>query len=217
MLQQLAEADELEVVRQVQEFYGDFLAINPNLFELDIHSSLRLCLPPQDRAAKDAIFKRTVDGITAVLLALKKKPVIRFQNSSHLARQVATQLTEVVSDSLFDFRQPSSAPVLLLLDRREDPVTPLLSQWTYQAQVHELLGIQHNRVNMENAPGITKDLAQVVLSITQDDFFCKHMHSNFGDLGLAVKAMLDEYQVLQSTHSHCIIPHTLTPSCTRRP
>lgn len=24
------------------------------------------------------------------------------------------------------------APVLLILDRRDDPVTPLLSQWTYQ-------------------------------------------------------------------------------------
>lgn len=30
---------------------------------------------------------------------------------------------------------PSS--VQLVLDRREDPVTPLLSQWTYQAMVHE--------------------------------------------------------------------------------
>jgi len=26
----------------------------------------------------------------------------------------------------------SSKSVLLLLERREDPVTPLLSQWTYQ-------------------------------------------------------------------------------------
>jgi hypothetical protein len=42
--------------------------------------------------------------------------------------------------------------------RREDPVTPLLSQWTYQAMVHELLGINNNRVSLAGTPGITKDL-----------------------------------------------------------
>jgi vacuolar protein sorting-associated protein 45 len=37
-------------------------------------------------------------------------------------------------------------------------VTPLLSQWTYQAMVHELLGISNNRVSLAGTPGITKDL-----------------------------------------------------------
>jgi len=45
-----------------------------------------------------------------------------------------------------------------ILLRREDPVTPLLSQWTYQAMVHELLGINNNRVSLAGMPGISKDL-----------------------------------------------------------
>lgn len=32
---------------------------------------------------------------------------------------------------MFDFGSRSS-PVVLLLDRNDDPVTPLLTQWTYQ-------------------------------------------------------------------------------------
>lgn len=32
---------------------------------------------------------------------------------------------------VFDFGSRSS-PVVLLLDRNDDPVTPLLTQWTYQ-------------------------------------------------------------------------------------
>lgn len=43
-------------------------------------------------------------------------------------------------------------PLLLILDRRNDPVTPLLSQWTYQAMVHELLGIQNGRVDLSQSP-----------------------------------------------------------------
>lgn len=33
---------------------------------------------------------------------------------------------------LFDFRRTEISPLLLVIDRRDDPVTPLLNQWTYQ-------------------------------------------------------------------------------------
>lgn len=85
-------------------------------------------------------------------------------------------------------------PILLILDRRDDPITPLLTQWTYQAMVHELLGLNYNRVVLKSVPGIKKDLEEVVLSCTQDHFFANNRYANFGDLGTAVKELLDEYQ-----------------------
>ncbi len=39
--------------------------------------------------------------------------------------------------------------------------------------VHELLGIQNNRVSLEGVPGIGKDMREVVLSALQDDFYAK--------------------------------------------
>lgn len=53
--------------------------------------------------------------------------------------------------------------LLLILNRRDDPVTPLLLQWTYQAMVHELLGIHNNRVDLSEVPGIRKELKVYVL------------------------------------------------------
>lgn len=50
-----------------------------------------------------------------------------------------------------------------MLSRRDDPASPLLSQWTYQAMVHELLGLANNRVQLKGAPNITKDLEEVRL------------------------------------------------------
>jgi hypothetical protein len=44
------------------------------------------------------------------------------------------------------------------LYRRNDPVTPLLSQWTYQAMVHGMIGIQNGRVDLSNVPDIKKEL-----------------------------------------------------------
>lgn len=38
---------------------------------------------------------------------------------------------------------------MLILDRKDDPVTPLLTQWTYQAMIHELIGINDNKLKLK--------------------------------------------------------------------
>jgi vacuolar protein sorting-associated protein 45 len=185
LLNRLARGDEHEVVRQVQEYYSEFLAINEDFFHLGLEHSL--ILGPG--------MERNTQGILSFLLAMKRRPSqIRYQSASDYSRRVAESiLTAIEADDVFDFRR-SDGPLLLILDRRDDPVTPLLTQWTYQAMVHELLGIHNNRVVLRGAPGIRKDLEEVVISSTQDQFFAKHRYSNFGDLGTAVKSLLDEYQ-----------------------
>ena len=59
---------------------------------------------------------------------------------------------------LFEFRRPDVPPLLIILDRRDDPVTPLLMQWNYQAMVHEVLTLTNNRVDLRNVPGVRDDL-----------------------------------------------------------
>ena len=118
-----------------------------------------------------------MQGITAVLLSLKKKPVIRYESMSPMAKKLGVEiqvclnivcLNHILSvpqhriqseASLFDFRLTQVPPLLLILDRRNDPVTPLLSQWTYQAMVHELIGIHNGRVNLSLVPDIRPELA----------------------------------------------------------
>lgn len=94
-----------------------------------------------------------MQGIAAVLLSLKKIPAIRYQGSSDLVRRLAekigvctyliiilfsyinifTYFFLILQDliykesSLFDFRSDNQS-ILLILDRREDPFTPLLTQ-----------------------------------------------------------------------------------------
>lgn len=67
-------------------------------------------------------------------------------------------LTSSEERELFDYgaRAGEAPPLVLLLDRRDDPVTPLLSQWTFQAMVHELIGIESNRVDLKDAPGVRR-------------------------------------------------------------
>ena len=93
------------------------------------------------------------------------------------------------SDKIFATRQKA---LLLVLDRKDDPVTPLLTQWHYQAMVHQFLGIQLNRVDLAKVPNLKLDEKEVVLAQAEDDFFRQHMFDNYGDLGGAVqKQMMD--------------------------
>ena len=195
-LERLAEADDHEVVKVVHEYFADYIVINPDLMSLDLgFPRQRLWSHSPDLWNTDAL-QRTTEGVLALLLSLKKNPLIRYQKTSLMAKKLATevryQLTQ--EEQLFDFRKTDTPPILLILDRRDDPITPLLTQWTYQAMVHELLGIFKGRVDLSAVPDIRPELKEIVLSQDQDPFFKKNMYQNFGDLGGNIKEYVEQYQ-----------------------
>lgn len=81
--------------------------------------------------------------------------------------------------------------MLLIVDRKEDPVTPLLNQWTYQAMIHELLEINNNRVDLKHIPNLSEEMKEVVLSCMDDQFFKEIMYKNFGDVAEAIHTLVD--------------------------
>uniref|UniRef100_A0A2K5JL22 Vacuolar protein sorting-associated protein 45 n=1 Tax=Colobus angolensis palliatus TaxID=336983 RepID=A0A2K5JL22_COLAP len=95
---------------------------------------------------------------------------------------------------LFEFRRTEVPPLLLILDRCDDAITPLLNQWTYQAMVHELLGINNNRIDLSRVPGISKDLREVVLSAENDEFYANNMYLNFAEIGSNIKNLMEDFQ-----------------------
>ncbi|KAM4880372.1 vacuolar protein sorting-associated protein 45 isoform 2-T2 [Sylvia borin] len=163
----LAEADEQEVVAEVQ-----------------------------GRSWDPAQLTRTTQGLTALLLSLKKCPMIRYQLSSEPAKRLAECVKQVITKEyeLFDFRRTEVPPLLLILDRSDDAITPLLNQWTYQAMVHELLGINNNRIDLSRVPGISKDLREVVLSAENDEFYANNMYLNFAEIGTNIKNLMEDFQ-----------------------
>ncbi|KAH7003915.1 glucose inhibited division protein A-domain-containing protein [Fusarium venenatum] len=195
-LERLAEADDHEVVKLVQEHFADYTVINPDLFSFGFSlPQQRIWAGSPDTWNPDSL-QRCSEGLVAVLLSLKKKPLIRYQKTSPLAKKLATEVRYLMTqeDSLFDFRKVDTPPILLVLDRREDPVTPLLTQWTYQAMVHHLLGIQNGRVDLSDVPDISPEQKEIVLSQDQDPFFKKNMFLNFGDLGGNIKEYVGQFQ-----------------------
>ena len=195
-LERLAEADDHEVVKAVQEYFADYIVVNTDLMSLNLgFPKQRLWSHSPDIWNTDAL-QRTTEGVIALLLSLKKNPLIRYEKNSLIAKKLATEVRYQITqeEQLFDFRKTDTPPILLIVDRRDDPITPLLSQWTYQAQVHELLGIYNGRVDLSSVPEIRPELKEIVLSADQDPFFKKNMFQNFGDLGGNIKEYVEQYQ-----------------------
>ena len=195
-LERLAEADNNEVVKSIQEHFADYIIVNPDLLTLDLgFPRQRLWSNNADIWNPDSL-QRCTEGMTALLLSLKKKPMIRYEKNSLMAKKLATEIRYQITqeEQLFDFRKTDTPPILLLIDRRDDPITPLLTQWTYQAMVHELLGIHNGKVDLSDVPDVRPELKEIVLSQDQDPFFKKNMYLNFGDLGGNIKDYVEQYQ-----------------------
>ncbi|GLB38409.1 putative STXBP unc-18 SEC1 family protein [Lyophyllum shimeji] len=203
-IERLAEVDEYEVVKEVQEYFADYAPLLPCLFSLNhIPTSAKPLYGSTPNSWDSKALELSVQGITAVLLSLKKKPVIRYERMSGMAKKLAVEVQHRIrtESSLFDFRLTQVPPLLLILDRRNDPVTPLLSQWTYQAMVHELIGIQNGRVSLSSVPDISPELSEVLLTTGTDPFFQAHYLATFGDLGSALKDYVQSYQTRSMAHS----------------
>jgi vacuolar protein sorting-associated protein 45 len=165
MIQTIADADDYGLVRQIQEYYADVIPIDSTLFSLN---SQRLLTSTVGRSAS---------AVLSVFLSLKMRPKeIRFTLCSPSTRALASEIAgRLASDDIHDFPLNDNSPVLIILDRKSDPVTPLLSQWTYQAMVHELLGLNNGRVMLPDVPD-----GEVTMSGRDDAFFEENKYQNFG-------------------------------------
>lgn len=131
------------------------------------------------------------DGLHSALMSLRAHaPAIRYDEGSQLCQLLAQELDQRLEGTT---AQTSKATTVLILDRREDPVTPLLNQWTYQAMIHEILGINKNRVDLSMVAGLSEEMKEIVLSCHDDEFFRNVMFANFGEVADAIHELVQKF------------------------
>lgn len=190
----IADVDENELIKDVQEAYADYLALNSHTFSMNV----KYCYQNGTYWNPNS-FVRISQGLISLLLSLSRSPLIRYQANSVLAERLAEDVRRTIAkeSGLFDplFKGLNdSQPILLVLDRKFDPITPLLNQWTYQAMLHEQLTIVNNRVNLSLIPGTDKNLREVVLSKDQDEFYEKNQYLNYGEICSNIKNLMEDFQ-----------------------
>jgi vacuolar protein sorting-associated protein 45 len=76
------------VVKNIAEVYCDFFAVNPELFTFDCGSCLGRTLETWNGIA----LQRCLDGLLSLCLALRKRPLIRFDRHSSMTQELALKL-----------------------------------------------------------------------------------------------------------------------------
>lgn len=89
----LAEADEHEVVKEIQEFFADYLPVNSDLFSLNIVTPPSRIWADNPATWDQQGLDQHVKGLLALLLSLKKRPVIRYERMSTLAKKLGEELS----------------------------------------------------------------------------------------------------------------------------
>src|SRR5947207_3663403 len=91
-LERMAEADDHEVVKVVQEFYADYLAITKDLFSLSYGREIPSSFGTDRDSWNADAFEKATEGVLAVLLSLKKRPLIRYEKNSAMAKKLGTEI-----------------------------------------------------------------------------------------------------------------------------
>jgi len=199
-LKELAESDVNEVVQTVQEIFADYNPYSAHLYTIPVNK-----LNPFQIVESD--LRRCSEGLMALLLSLRKYPsCIRYSKTSGNCHRLAERLSSCVSRERELFSQAGKNDVtLVLLDRRDDVITPLLCQWTYEAMLHEILTINNNCIDLTGIEGVPKELTKVMLSTEQDDFYANNMYLNFGEIGSNIKELVENFtrqkQITQKVES----------------
>lgn len=164
-VQFLSQSDKHRMIKQIQIFFCDVFVSCSKLFNLN---------------TKKCSEERIVSALESIMLSTKRKYAIRYCNNSGSAKNIANKLSDKIrtSGDLFHFGATEPRSLLLILDRRNDPITPIIKSWTYGAMINELL-------------------PDIKLITSQDEFYETNIWNNYGELCGNVKKLVDQYQSLQ--------------------
>jgi len=208
-LEDLAQAalstESVHLVQKIFDQYSNFVALEDQLFILRHQNRDQICYYNLNRSnitetEMHAAVDHIVDGLFAFLVTLGMIPFIRAQRGG-IAEFVADKLDKKIRDNLRDSRNSLfqqemgqltfNRPVILLLDRNFDLMTPLSHSWTYQALINDVLetGLNQVAINVEGKKKQFYDLVQM------DEFWWKYRFSPaLPDVAEAVNTELEECQ-----------------------
>lgn len=196
IIRKFAECDENDLIKNMQRLYCNYHAINPELFHSNsgrIISLLNKSIDQwssSDRASLDLM----EESILSALCSIRKIPTIRYLKNSELSVYLADRLSAKFKklNMTFPSEFEKQRTTLLIIERKEDPFTPLMFHWSYQSMLHEIIGIDSNKIKLKGK--------EYNLNLQHDDFYAKNLFSNYGEVANNLKAKIEELSSKKKQH-----------------
>lgn len=196
LIRRLAECDEKDLIRHLQRLYCNYHAINPELFHSDSPRVTPLLKKSVDQWTPNdmKILDSMEESLFSALCSIRQIPTIRYMSTSnlasHLGDRLSTRFRKLAMSHSNDFKKKRT--MLLIIERKEDPFTPLMFHWTYQAMLHELIGISANKISLKGK--------EYNLNLQHDDFYEENLFSNYGEVAGNLKTRIDKLSDKKKQH-----------------
>lgn len=162
----------------MKEIQIDYHVTDPDTYSLNLPFIGDLLGGEEDFRPSDKDFlKKTEDSLFSLCLALRRLPHITHNSSSRLSHKIADNLYAKLEREYIQNHKdylPDNLE-LVIFERRDDPITPLIYNWSYMSLVNEFIGIKSNTVHLSSKP-------QIFSRETDDFFLDKNWSSNYGEL-----------------------------------
>lgn len=197
LLMKLKNSPAIGRVASFKEVNLELACIESNAFVLDApHALPALFAPdeaPSQTEAKLQEQHRLANMLATLCAQLGERPHIR-----HCNRPVATSVSRILHDKLEEMSRPgffgpgttfpsrvqsdAERPLLLVLDRSFDALSPLLHEFTYQAMVHDLLPLEGERYRHHYVGSQDQQLSKEVLLNDTDPLWTRLRALHIADL-----------------------------------
>lgn len=184
LAQSALSSDSAHLISKIYDQYSNFVSLEDQLFILRHQNRDQICYYNLNRNnvtedEMNSAVDHIVDGLFSFLVTLGMIPFIRSQRGG-IAEFVGDKLDKKIRDNLRDSRNSLfqqemgqltfNRPVILLIDRNFDLMTPLSHAWTYQALINDVLETGLNQVAIK-IEGKKKQFYDLV---SKDDFWMKY-------------------------------------------
>ena len=188
-------------ISRVIDRYCSFVSLSPSMYSLNMRSTYLQLHQGSDKEVEARVEQIAQGIVSLVLTGVEQIPVIRAppnEAAGMVAQLVNDKLAslaasdpELFSHSGFVSSDPTHAqrPLLVLVDRDMDLAPMVGHGWSYSALMADLLGMNLNRVSLENK---THDID------VSEAFWVKVAHLPFPEAATAVNEQVAEFSRVRS-------------------
>mmetsp|Transcript_17574 Transcript_17574/g.42325 ORF Transcript_17574/g.42325 Transcript_17574/m.42325 type:complete len:657 (+) Transcript_17574:41-2011(+) len=198
-------------LRALKELHLEFLAPEQQAVSLDMTNAFHMLYSPVS-VPKNAMAHTIADRLLSCCITLGERPVVRYQASTtgssgqaaSVAQDACGKIAKLLEQSLTNFERQHGAnnawwgprrnppATILIVDRSADPLSPLMHEYSYQAMVHDVVGIKGGKYSYKatNAKGEETDRETALDE--SDPLWPKLRHLHIAD---AIAQVLEEFNV----------------------
>jgi hypothetical protein len=203
-----------EHIAQIYDQYLNFIVSEPDLFSLGMGKKTYWTMNSANTSDEEvaAAVDRIVSGLFSVVVTTGSIPIIRCPKGG-AAEMVAIRLDRKLRDHVLNSKDqnlfsansqkgaasvnPSSRPVLIIVDRNVDLIPMLSHSWTYQCLVHDVLKMRLNQITVEvpaDESGTGKPVSKHYDLKANDFFWAKNAGEPFPNVAEDIDAQLTQYK-----------------------